>query len=87
MPTPMTEPTDNPENAPRGGLPSVGSEGEQDRGPSAKGWGQRPATGRSFLIMMILAVLATACATFWGLRSISQQKTAESERVLSPDAR
>jgi hypothetical protein len=84
MPTPMTEPTDDQENVPRGGPPSVGSEGGQARRPSGKGWGQRPATGRSFLIMMIMAVLATACATFWGLRSISQQKTAESERVLSP---
>jgi hypothetical protein len=87
MRIPMTEPTGDQEKGPRGGLPSVGSGGGQAPGPSAKGWGQRPATGRSFLIMMILAVLATACATFWGLRSISQQKTAESERVLTPDAR
>lgn len=87
MLTPMTEPIDDQENAPRGGLPSVGSAAGPARGPSRKGWGQRPATGRSFLIMMMLAVLATAGATCWGLRSISQQKTAESERVLSPAAR
>ena len=41
----------------------------------SKSWGKRPATGHSFLVMMVLAVLATAFALFLTLHSPAEQRT------------
>jgi hypothetical protein len=38
-------------------------------------WGRQPATGRSFIKMMLLVVLATGFAVFWVVRSLSQPPT------------
>jgi hypothetical protein len=39
------------------------------------GWGKRPATGRSFFAMMVLALLATAFALFLTLHAPAEQGT------------
>jgi hypothetical protein len=46
-------------------------------------WGKRPATGRSFLAMMVLALLATAFALFLTLHTPSEQGT-ERARPATP---
>jgi hypothetical protein len=43
---------------------------EEEGGGSPAGGGRRPATGRSFATAMTVALLATAFATFLGMRSL-----------------
>jgi type II secretory pathway component PulM len=51
-------------------------------GRPALSWSQRPATGRSFLMMMILAVLASGVAVFLAIHSPSEQQTRRAAEAL-----
>jgi hypothetical protein len=51
------------------------------------GWAQRPATGRSFLTMMVLAVLATGFALFLALRVQAKRDTEQSEAAVTRSGR
>lgn len=48
-------------------------------------WGRQPATGRSFLKMMLLVVLATGFAVFWVVRSLSEPPTDRSAATTPAD--
>jgi len=50
----------------------------RSRASAAKAWHSRPATGRSFLTTMVLALLATGVALFLALRPQSEQNTDQS---------
>jgi hypothetical protein len=47
-------------------------------------WGRKPATGRSFLKMMLLVVLATGFAVFWVVHSLSEQAAGQSPANAAP---
>jgi len=49
---------------------------------AAKGWGSQPATGRSFLTVMVLAVLASGVALFLALHTQSERDTKQSEAAV-----
>jgi hypothetical protein len=55
---------------------------KNDSGRSALGWSQRPATGRSFLTMMVVVVLASAAAVFLAIRSPSEKQTRRAAEAL-----
>jgi hypothetical protein len=54
---------------------------------AAKGWRRRPATGRSFLTMMVLAVLATGVALFFALRAQTDRDIEQSATGVSRSGR
>jgi hypothetical protein len=64
-----------------------GRTSERSRVSAAKGWRRRPATGRSFLTMMVLAVLATGVALFFALRAQTDRDTEQSGSGVSRSGR
>ena len=56
---------------------------KDDGGRPALGWSQRPATGRSFLTMMVVVVLASGVAVFLAIRSPSEQQTRRAAEALA----
>lgn len=71
----------------KGGV--LGEAPTSERAPpsAAKGWGNRPATGRSFVTMMVLAVLATGVALFLALRVQTERHTKQSETATPRSGR
>lgn len=71
----------------QGGVLVEGRTSGRARVSAAKGWGSRPATGRSFLTMMVLAVLATGVALFLALRSKTERDTEQSQAAMPRSGR
>jgi len=55
---------------------------KDDGGRPALSWSRRPATGRSFLTMMVVAVLASGVAVFLAIHSPSDQQTRRAAEAL-----
>jgi len=83
----MSDPSQDDHIGAEDGVFVEGEASGRARAAVAQGWGKRPATGRSFLTVMVLAVLATGAALFVALRAQTERDTKQSETAAPPSGR
>jgi hypothetical protein len=83
----MRDASQDDDSGAKGGVLVEGPTSERAPASATKGWGNRPATGRSFLTMMVLAVLATGVALFVALRVQTEPDTEQSKTAVPGNGR